>query len=39
MGGKRRFEAVEADGTDFSLALVVWHKESEVSDIATYIDN
>ena len=37
-GGKRRFEAVEADGTDFSLALVVWHIGSGKSYTATYID-
>ena len=38
-GGEGRFEAVEADGVDFSSALVVWHKGSGKSYIAMYIDN
>ena len=38
-GGKERFEAVEADGVDFSSALVVWHIGSGKSYIAMYIDN
>ena len=37
-GGKERFEAVEADGMDFSSALIVWHKGSGKNCIATYID-